>query len=159
MDDAARYFEERYRRASEDDPWKKRAFDELLKINPRFQEEIVRQEAEKLKQELVTKAHAEFLLTLERSEAHYQQGQKYLADKNFKQAIAEFDRALSLTPNNPKIIKAKDDAVFARDIDDIKRRAGKAIEKLDAGEIETAKKQFQEILATIPDDPNPSAGK
>lgn len=158
-DMAEQYLSERYWRAAQDDPWKPKILSELLLINPRFKEEVVRREAEQLKQELVARSHQEFSLQLMRSERHYQQGQKLAGDKNFKQAIAEFDRALSLTPENPKIIKAKDEAKLAMDIEDIKQRADMAKDKLDAGEIETARKQFQEILATIPDGSIPSPEK
>jgi len=157
--EAAQYFEKRYWYAPDGDPWKNRALEEVLQLNPRFRDEIIKREADQLKSELVAKAKEEFYLQLLRSERHSRQGEQFAAEKKYKQAIAEFDRALSLTPDNPKIIKAKKDAEFALDIDDIKHRAGKAIEKLDAGELETARKQFQEILATIPDESNPSSGK
>ena len=102
-DMAEQYLSERYWRAAQDDPWKPKILSELLLINPRLKEEVFQREAEQLKQELVARSHQEFSLQLMRSERHYQQGQKLAGDKNFKQAIAEFDRALSLTPENPKI--------------------------------------------------------
>jgi tetratricopeptide (TPR) repeat protein len=148
---AIQFFGERYARAKEGDPWKQKVYSELLQLDPQIQEKIVKREARQLRQELVNKAHEEFNLQLQRAERHYQEGQKYLAEKRFTDALTEYDRALSLTPENPKVIKAKAEAKYAMDLEHARQLAGQAVETLNAGEIEKARKEFQAVLATIPD--------
>lgn len=156
---AIQFFSERYWRAKDNDPWKQKAYQEMLVLDPRIKEKIVRRQASQLRQELINKAHDEFNLQLERADRHYQAGQKLAGEKRFAEALTEYDRALSLTPDNPKVKKAKDDAKFAMSLENAKRLAGQAVETLNAGDIEKARKEFQEVLATIPDTSNQTSQK
>jgi tetratricopeptide (TPR) repeat protein len=149
---ASAYFKARYKRASATDPWKEKVRQELLQLDPDFKKQIVLEEMEVTNQQLKEKARREFALQVERAERHFTCGEQLLAEKKFEEAIAEFDRALAITPENPQIIKTRQRAFYEQNIERIKRTAQKAIEKLDAGELESAKKDFQEILATIPND-------
>lgn len=147
------YFRARYLRAPEGDPWKDAALKELLRINPYFKQEITRKKADQLANELVLQAHEEFSLQLRRAENHYQAGESLLDRKSYSEALAEFDRALLLTPGNPKIIRAQQQACYLQKIDKIKFLVHDATERLDAGDLDSARDMFQEILSLLPEQP------
>jgi Flp pilus assembly protein TadD len=157
VDKAVYYFEKRLERGQEDDPWQERVRNELYKIDPSYKARLIRQEASDLNKVLVKKAQNEFSLQIERAEKHYQKGKLLLTESNYEQAIAEFDRALTLTPDSPKIIKARELALYEENLADIKGRVAEAMEKIDAGDLESAKKEFQKILTLIPSAPIPSS--
>jgi tetratricopeptide (TPR) repeat protein len=153
IQNAENYFRERYLRAPEGDPWKDAALKELLRINPHFKQEITRKKADQLSDELVLQAHEEFSLQVRRAENHYQAGESLLERKSYAEAIAEFDRALLLTPGNPKIIRARQQAYYLQKTDKIKFLVHDAMERLDAGDMNSARDMFQEILSLLPEQP------
>ncbi len=148
---AENYFRERYLRAPEGDPWKEAAQKELLRINPYFKQELTRKKADQLADELVLQAHEEFSLQVRRAENHYQAGEAFLERKNYQEALTEFNRALLLTPGNPKIIRAQQQACYLQKTDKVKFLAHDAMERLDAGDINAARDMFKEILSLLPE--------
>ena len=152
---ALKYFRERYERAAADDPWKTRVLEEIYILDPGLKEDLIEKHAQLLNRELVEKAHTDFQLQIIRSDKHFQQGQQLLIEKQFDEAIAEFNLALALTPNNPKLLQARDQAEYQRTLDRLRQRTNDAMAKLDQGDMESAKEEFQEILATFPVTPNP----
>jgi len=152
------YFQERLERATDGDPWKEKVQQELFKISPEWKNQMIGDQLKKLDEELAKKAlreaEEELSLQMSRAENHFQQAQQFLTDGNYEEAVLELDRALVATPHNPKILKAREDAIYQQGVEDIKRRTDNAIRKLDAGDVESAKKEFQQILATIPKESN-----
>ena len=147
------YFRKRLEKAPAKDPWRDKIEEELAKIDPDYQnhkKEQIAKEAARLKAELVVKAREEFNLQIVRAEKHYQQGQAYYTEGKFKEATLEFNRALALTPDNPKMLRARKEAVFRSRVDDIRKRTNSAIEKLDDKDVDSAKKQFEDILTHFP---------
>jgi len=153
-DKAKQYFEERMVRAPDTDPWKDKARRELYRLDPTFKDKALRAEMDsitrKLQEEADRKAHEAFTLAVRRSEQHYSRSEKFRKDKKYDQALSELDKALVVTPDNPKILKAKEQIMYEERMDEVKKRIGVATQKLNAGEVDSAKKEFQQILATIP---------
>lgn len=153
---ALTFFLERLNRGSEQDPWKDRVKEELFAISPNLKKVLLAREAQELTMKVIReakeKAYEEFNLQVARSQKHYQRGQQYFTERNMDEAVAEFDRALILTPDNPLILQAREEALYQKRIEDIQTRSGKAVEKLKSGEVESARKEFQKILATIPNE-------
>ncbi len=151
---AVQYFVERLKRAPEDDPWKDKIREELYKLDPNLKAAAIKKDLEekerRMQEEAEHEAQAEFTLAIKRSEQHYKRGQKYLDDKLYSKAVIEFDKALRVTPNNPKILKAKEQTQYAERMDEVNKRIDVATEKLKSGEVDSAKKEFQHILAIIP---------
>jgi cytochrome c-type biogenesis protein CcmH/NrfG len=127
---------------------------ELLKADPTYKKRHVAKEAKELNKQLAEERDAEarekFNLQIERSEKHYQQGQAYLTEKKYKEATLEFTKALSLTPNNPKILSAREEAVHKSRVEDIRKRANSAIKKLEDKDVQSSRKQFEDILTGFP---------
>lgn len=148
------YLRKRLDQAPAADPWRDTIEEELLKVDPRYGKEHVEDDAKELDkqlaEELNTKAREKFNLQLVRSERHYQQGQIYLTEKKFKEATLEFTRALALTPNNPKILRAREEAVYKTRVEEIRKRANSAIEKLEEKDVKSSRKQFEDILTRFP---------
>ena len=149
---AGPYLRKRLEKAPADDPWRKTIEDELLKVDPAYKQEQVDKQTKKLNEELTEKAREKFNLQIVRSEKHYQQGQTYLTEKKYKEATLEFTRALSLTPNNPRILRAREDAVYKSRVENIRKRANSAIEKLETKDVGSSRKQFEDILTHFPNE-------
>ena len=151
---ATHYLLERIHKAPEKDPWRDHLKAEVYSFNPGLKEQLEKeaqhQQAEALNKQLVQKAQDEFNLEIVRSEKHCQNGQKLITEKRYDEALEELNRALTLTPDNPKILKIRAQIFYERYIDEIKRRTTDAISKLDSGDLESAKKEFQHILTIIP---------
>ncbi len=145
------FFQERLKRAPNNDPWKEKILKELNN-NPYYKQKVIEKETQRLNVELVRKTREEFNNQIIRCEKHYKQGELYLKEKKFKEALTEFERALALTPNNPKIIKAKQRALYEQKVEMVKRRTENAIKSLESGEVETAKEEFHKILTIIPNE-------
>jgi tetratricopeptide (TPR) repeat protein len=94
-------------------------------------------------------------LQVSRAEKHYQRGQALVGQQKYEEAIEEFDRALTVTPDNPKVLKARMKAQYERDVAEVKKLTEKALEKLNLGEVESAKEEFHRILATFPGESYP----
>lgn len=155
MKKAAKYFEERLQRSTDpDDPWAAKIRRELVELDPEKYKQYKRptaEEAEELIKDERERAYEDFSLEIVRAEKHYQKGQEHLQKKEFEQAVAEFDRALAVTPNNPKILKAREDVMYEQAVETIRLKTDNALQDLKTGNVKSARKEFQEILATIPE--------
>jgi tetratricopeptide (TPR) repeat protein len=150
---ALEYFRKRYELSGTDDPKKEKIFEEILALDPTYKQRLIRSELETTSQALQQKAQDEFNQDVARSERHFQKGQQYLQEKNYEKALLEIDRALGLTPQNPKLVRAKEQVLHEQKIAEVKARTNEALKKLDAGELDAAKAEFQNILAIIPNEP------
>lgn len=151
---AKQYFKERLRRATPNDPWVEKIRKELYRIDPAYKTSAIADEMEATARQLAEQAQKkekeEFTLSVERADAHCKRAENFQNQKKYKQAIEEFDQALKITPDNPKILKAKERAVYEERIDEVKHRIAVATKELDNGKVESAKQEFQQILAIIP---------
>ena len=152
---AKTFFHERLKRAPADDPWAQQIRQELYRIDPAYLKRKIQQEARELNEQLVQSARDEFVLQVMRADTHFQRGQKYYEQEDYSAAITEFDRALSLTPDNPKLLKTREKAAYRKKVQDLRERTQSALRHLDLGDTEAAQEEFQEILDTIPEDSIP----
>lgn len=152
---AIAYFQERLKRAKADDPWIQRVKNELNDLNPGLKFQAIQNQLNVVDADLARQAEEkvqkEFQEQVVRAEKHYQKAQEDLQNKSYEEALTELDRALAITPNNPKILKSREQVLHQQQMEEIKRRTDVARKNLDAGDVESARKEFQEILATIPD--------
>ncbi|MDP2654823.1 MAG: tetratricopeptide repeat protein [Candidatus Omnitrophota bacterium] len=148
---AAEFFRKRLEKAPPDDPWVARIEEDFYRMNPQLKREKIERESRELHQEMVEKARQEFVLQVIRADKHFQNGQLLLTEKKFGEALVEFDRALALTPGNPKILELRKEAARGKRAEHIRRRADKAVSQLETGDAESARKEFQGILADFPD--------
>lgn len=150
---AKNYFKVRLEKSRDDDPWKETIRQELNKLDPDFEKLEAQRKKRELEEQKRRKEQEEFTLQVERAENHYARGQQFLNEKRFIEAAEEFDNALSLTPGNPKVIKAHRLALHELAIEGIKEQTRAALEKLEAGDLPAAQKDFQNILTQIPNEP------
>jgi tetratricopeptide (TPR) repeat protein len=154
---AKEFFLERLKRAPANDPWKEKIRQELYRVDPGLKAAAIKEEMEETARRLAwqadQKAQQEFVLAVERAQKHYMRGESYRAQKKYSQAISEFDQALKVTPENPKLVKAKEQAQYEERIDEVNQRINAATAQLKTGEVDRAKNEFQQILAIIPKEP------
>lgn len=157
---AIEYFRKRLMRCTKDDPWYDRINKELKSmLTPDFKDVIVLEDLEITSREMAAKtrrqAMEELYLETARADFHYRRGQEFMQNQQYEEAAAEFEQALSITPHNPKVSQDLSRVRYEQRAGMINARTYDALEKFNSGDLESAKKEFQDILATIPDEPNP----
>jgi Flp pilus assembly protein TadD len=107
------YLKKRYRLGGHGDFWTERVKEELLRIDPstarwinRLEKKRLQEASRALEQDILREVRNEFEEIVQTSESHCQQGYAFLQDGKYALAESEFERALSITPDNPKIMDA-----------------------------------------------------
>jgi len=153
LDKAFKFFIQRYEMADPGDLWAEKVKEEILRIRPEYKQRIVFLEAQRLNQELTTKAHEEFYNRVQTANEHYKKGEGFLEKRRYQKSITEFDLALQLTPGNPKVIEARKKAVLELSKENIKQGSERAVRMLNIGDTISARNEVQKILTTIPNKP------
>ena len=153
---AKHFFNERLKRSAPNDPWKEKIRQELFRIDPAFKASAIEDEMEatarQMAEDAANKEKEEVTLSVKRADTHLKRAAVYLKHKKYKEAVEEYDQALKITPDNPKILKAKESTIYQERIDEVKNRIAVATKQLESGKVDSAKKEFQHILAIIPDE-------
>ncbi|MFH1360443.1 MAG: hypothetical protein ABIJ41_05320 [Candidatus Omnitrophota bacterium] len=153
---AAEYLKKRVAWGDANDPWTKHAKERLSELSERFPDIrawLERQQIDELNQALVEEAREDFHQQVIKAKDFYERGQKLDKDKKYKEAIMEYNRALSFTPQNPNIIAARNQAILNYTYDQAKVHADSALKMLRLGDTVSAKIEFRKILAIIPNEP------
>jgi len=153
VDEAAWYFKMRYELGNPTDPWAQKAKEELLKLKPEYQSWARDLEASALSSELIAKSKDEFYERVERSQQHFQKGEQLFNQDLFEEAMTEFNRAIQLAPNNPKIQDARKRTLIELTKEKINSQSEQAIKMLEAGDTSSARHEIQKILTAIPEEP------
>jgi len=152
---AFKYFKLRYEMSDPQDPWAEKAKQELLNIHPEYKTWILAMEAKRLNQELAARAQKEFIENVRRSNEHYRVGKKLFAVGAYREAIEEYDHALRLTPNNPRIIKDRRKVILELTKNNVRQHSEQAIKMLNTGDSISARNEIQKMLTNIPNAPVP----
>ena len=152
LDRAFEYFKLRYELAEPGDPWGEKAKQALLQIRPEYKKKFLYEEVALLNQELSDRAVRQFSDTVERSQKHFERGETYFEQEEYQRALTEFELALQLTPQNPKLIKARKKVILELSKQDIKDKTQRAINMLNSGDSISAKREIQRLLTTIPNE-------
>ena len=151
---AEQFFRKRYLLSAEEDPWKEKMEKELLQIDPRYKDWFTALAAEKLNEEMVRRAQEEFYDKLNRSAQFFKNGQLFYEQCKYEEAIEEYDHALELMPDSPKILAARDQASIDLAKQEIQEQSDRAVQMIHQGEYIGAKDEIQEILTTLQNKPN-----
>lgn len=152
-EEAFRYFRERYESAGPSDPWAQKMQEELLNIHPEYQERILAREAQRLDEDLVRRAREVFARRVERASEHYQKGWQLSKNKNYMSAIEEFNKALKLTPQDPRVMRAREQALRELRKERLREYSDQAIRSLDSGDSFSARNEIRKMLTTVPNEP------
>jgi len=150
---AISYFRTRIDRALDDDEWVPLLVKELYALDPEIRETIVQDELKETGERLYQMAQEELSLDVARADGHYRRAKEFVEQHQFKEALAEVDKAQSLTPNNPKLQERRETILRDQRIFELKERARKAMELLDSGDMDSARQEFQKILTILPGEP------
>jgi len=159
---AAQYFKERADRSDFDDPWVKESLEQLRTLAPLFPDlkrwmqeyeaSFLAYRAAVLDKQLKEQEEKINAENLKESENCVQQAKLYEEQEMYEQALAEYDKALSKTPESPRIIEYRRLAVVKLKERDVKKLMTSALEKLQAGDTSSSKEDFRQILTIIPDE-------
>ncbi len=149
---AVEYFEKRVKLGKKNDRWTKKAQDEIDRLSLGRGEDLKKQESERLAQELIEQGRKEFMMQIVRADRHYKKGLKFFNRRMYSEAMEQYDQALTLTPDNPKVLRARDEVVEEQKKRDIQKRTEQALKMLEAGDVESAKEEYHKILANLPNE-------
>ena len=152
-DKAAEYFKRRYELGNPDDSWAQKAKEELVRMNPEYADWARSLEAEALNRKLVAKSRQEFHERMVRSQEHLAKGERHFHNKEYDEAMTEYDLALQLTPDNPKVQEARDRTLLEIAKASVRERSQDALKRLETGDTISARHEIQRILTSIPDKP------
>ena len=150
---AEKYFIKRYELSEPGDIWADKIKTELVQINPSYKEWITSREAEKMTSDLEEDAKREFYEKVSRSSEYLKNGEKLYKEQYYKEAVEEFDRALELMPNSPKILAARDKARLDLAKQEIETQTDQAIKLINQGDYDSASSELKSILAAIENKP------
>lgn len=150
---AEKYFIKRYELSEVGDVWADKIKTELVQINPSYKEWITSREAEKMTSDLEEQAKQEFYEKVSRSSGYFKNGEKLYKEQYYKESIEEFDRALELMPNSPKILAARDKARIDLVKQEIEMQTDQAIKLINQGDYDSASSELKSILAAIENKP------
>jgi len=155
---AAFYFKKRIEMGNPADPWTDRAKEELSVLGqkiPGLKKWLIEQEAIDLNREMTKKARAAFYRRVFISKEHFKKGQTWQAQKRYREALEEYNLALSLTPDNPTYIAARNKVRMLMTKEEAKGHADMAMQLLETGDTASAEMELRRALATIPKEPAP----
>lgn len=150
------YFKKRVELGDPNDVWTQKAIEELSRLaknSPKLQKWLTQQEATRLTEEVIRKEREDFNDRLVDADEFYQRGQGLAKEEKHRQAMEEYRKALSLTPKNPKITKAYNEARLESVKGDVKESCDAALKMLNQGDVVSAKIEFRKILTIIPNEP------
>ncbi len=154
---AIKYFKHRYEVAEPDDPWAQTAKNELIKINSNFAQWFAAKEAQALNEQVAKRVaqekQDELAEAIRKSKAYVGRGDRLVKEESYQKAIIEYNRALALTPDVPKILESREKAVLAQAEENIRRQSELAIMMLNSGDMISARREVQKLLTTIPNEP------
>lgn len=147
---AIAYFRARIERAPADDEWVPLLVQELNAIDPTYRKTLVQESLEETGQRLYQLAQEELSLSVARADSHYRYAKQLVEQNKFDEAVIQIDKALGLTPNNPKLKAMRDQIKTDQCLYAAKERAARAMEFLDSGDMDSARQEFQSILTILP---------
>lgn len=153
---AAYFFKKRVEWGEPGDIWTKKAKEELSELShrsPEVKKWLLQHESAELTEEMIKKERQNFSDSLVQSDKYFKDGEKLFKAKRYDQALDAYNQALALTPDNPKITRARDQALLESIKENVQQSADSALKMLELGDTVSAKLEFRKILTLIPDEP------
>lgn len=153
---SASFFKKRIEWGDPDDSWSRRAKSELWSMAdqlPHVKRWLQNQEVVDLNRDLVKKAQREFYVKIKRAQQYYEQGKSLEQEERYQEAIMAYNQALFLTPDNPKVKKARERVTLRITKEDVQKHTDMAMRLLAVGDTASAKMEFRKILSIIPNEP------
>jgi tetratricopeptide (TPR) repeat protein len=153
---AVQYLQKRIDLGNPADPWTQKTREELEKLYdsaPHFKEKFIKAQAKRMNLQVSESARQNFKNQMVVANAEYERGLQLLQRGKTVESIRAFNASLAFAPENPKVLKARDEAYRQYRKQEVIDRTEEALQMLDEGKEQAAKKQFNEILTIIPNQP------
>ena len=153
---AAEYLKKRIQEGDPQDIWTRKAKENLHRLarkSPALKKWLQKQEVAELTGELETEAKEDFTKRVAKANGFYKEGQKSAKEKSYREAIDQYNQALSFTPDNPKITTARDQAILQYAKQQLQQHTDSALKMLDLGDTVSARVEIQKMLTEIPSEP------
>ena len=150
---AIEHFQKRVEYGNPEDPWTAKAQEELYKVYdliPSLKKKMLADSAQSFNQELSKKILKKELI---KSDKKYRKGKILFKQEKYLEAYEEFDAALKLTPANPKIMKARNQALLEHKRQRIDHQIDLTQELLKKDKPSSAENEFRKILSIVPSEP------
>jgi len=159
---AAEYFRKRIELGNPADPWTKDAVDQLRILGETFPDEqrwlaayetdLLERKALVLQEKLQQEQDKVFSDNLLNAEKYIEKAKAYEEQKMYAEALAEYDRAIAETPESPRIVEYRRLALLKLKKSEIQALVNVALEKFEAGDNNSSREDFRQILTIIPDE-------
>jgi len=159
---AAEFFRKRIELGDPGDPWTKDAVEQLRILAQTFPQEkrwleayeanLLEHRAKVLETKLKEQQDQILADRLLKAEKYIEQARVYADQEMYEQALAEYDRALAENPESPRIAEYRRRTFLKLKRSEITKLVNTALEKFDAGDNNSSKEDFRQILSIIPDE-------
>jgi len=147
------FFQKRIEFGDPVDPWTKKTREELEKLYlsaPYFKEKFMQAETKRLNLQASQQSRQNFQGQIRVAKAEYLRGLELLKEKKPQDALKAFNSSLAFAPSNPKVLKARKEALRQCRQTQVAQHVETAMQMIDEGNEEAAKQQFSQILTIIP---------
>ena len=154
---AAFYWRKRVKLGLVDDPWTRKAqdnFDSLLDMSKELRRMFLHLEVEKLEIEIERQKLELFMKNEAKAIEYLEKGKEYYKEEMYSQAKEQFQKALSLTPENPAVLDYYKKAEKKEIDEKLKLRIRHGLNYYELGDTDAAREEFKDILSVIPDKSN-----
>jgi len=151
------YWKKRIEKGIKGEEWTEKAKKNLYALAekcPDAKTEIKNTEAAELAQELSRQRKKEFEDTLTYAHQHFKAGQSLYQQRQYVKAVEEFDAALSLTPDAPEILEARQNAMKDLVAERINEHYELGRRLFELGDYPSARAEINKALSLIPEDSN-----
>ena len=150
------YFQQRVELGNPADPWTRKAREELEDVyvsSPLLRERFLNEETKRLNLEASQKTRDNFKNQMRVASSEYDRGMLLLKEQKAREAEDAFNASLAFAPQNPKSVKAREEARRMIRAQQVTKHVDRAMQFMSQGNEQAAKQQFREILAIIPNQP------
>ncbi|MCX5681573.1 MAG: hypothetical protein NT079_04780 [Candidatus Omnitrophica bacterium] len=127
----------------------------MSQLKKRIQEnetDVLERETAFMTQKLKEEEEKISLSRFAQTEKYIQQGKAYEQEEMYAEALAEYDRASSIAPSDPRILECRKFVLLKLKEIEVRELVNTALEKLKSGDLHSARKDFSQILTIIPDE-------
>jgi tetratricopeptide (TPR) repeat protein len=151
---AVYFWNKRIELGDPDDPWTKKAEDNLyslLAISEELRNMFIHLEIKKLNREVEQKKIVSFKKDVAKAKEYFEKGKRFFDEDMYTEARIEFEKALLLTPDNPTILDYYSKAKKNESERKIKYHIRQGLNYYKQGDTDRAREEFRDALSVIPD--------
>lgn len=156
------YFEKRIALGRPDDPWTREAVAELHLLSEaspetkawlqKYESNVLSREVKVAGKKLDDAQERKYLADHAKAEKYVAQGQVYEKEEMYEEALAQYDMALSITPNDSRILEFRQLALLKMKESKTGKAVNSALEEFSTRSLDSSNEGSRQMLAVTPDE-------